>query len=94
MNQEHLSELEIQQFALDKSHCEKRITAHMASCDICSARAANYELMFSVVSVDPKPAFDFDLSAAVLARLPKTEPPVVGFYFLLIAVLGLIGVAS
>jgi len=71
MTGQHLSEIEIHQYVLDKSHCDKIILGHIASCDHCAAKAANYQLIFSGIKEAPSPVFDFDLSNLVLSRLPK-----------------------
>ena len=98
MNNEHLSEMEIQKFVFDKSDCGKHTIEHMALCDECLAKATDYQLMFSEIKHLPKPVFDFDLSGLVLKKVPKTQP--VGtqnfffFYFIVAITMGSIGVAG
>ncbi|MBS1600982.1 MAG: hypothetical protein JST75_22405 [Bacteroidetes bacterium] len=67
----HLLEMEIQEYALDKIHCRKDIADHIAVCEACRMKAANYELMFSVIKEEPKHSFDFDLASLVVEQLPK-----------------------
>jgi hypothetical protein len=98
MKAEHLSEMEIQQFALDKTGCEKHIADHMERCDECIAKAANYQLMFSGIKHQLKPAFDFDLTELVLTQIPETKPgfssSLFFFYFIVVITMGSIGIAG
>ena len=57
MNKDHLSEAEIQQYALGKAGLNT--IEHIDSCAFCEAKAANYRLIFSVMDELPQPAFDF-----------------------------------
>jgi len=70
MTTKHLSESEIQQYATDKMSCSAQITDHMRNCRSCRDEAATYEMIFSKIKQDSQPAFDFDLSALVMNRLP------------------------
>jgi hypothetical protein len=70
----HLTDDEVQQYAVDKSNCEKRIAEHIHLCEECRAKAEVYQLMITGIKQQPQPAFDFDLSAAVLKRLPASSP--------------------
>lgn len=72
MNTSHPSEREIQQFALDKSACSTALIAHIDDCAFCRAEGSTYQLLFSEIEQQPKPAFDFDLSALVLPQLPAS----------------------
>jgi hypothetical protein len=73
MTKEHLSETEIQQYALDKSCCGADIVEHMQSCASCQANAEAYLQLFSSLREQPKPSFSFDLSNLVLPRLVTNE---------------------
>jgi hypothetical protein len=94
MNNNHLSEAEIQQYALGKPSLQAQ--AHIAACAICAVEAANYRLIFSEMDKLPRPAFDFDVSGLVLGQLPQTETAPVSnerwFYLLIFAAFALIGV--
>jgi hypothetical protein len=92
MTTKHLSEQEIQQYALDKSGCDKNITGHVEVCKNCQANVEAYLQLFSAISEQRKPAFSFDLSALVLEQLPKPESKFSkdGFY---IYVLGFVALA-
>ena len=73
MKSVHLSEEEIQQYALDKSACDALITAHTSCCPECRARIANYEVLFSALKQAPQPSFDFNLAELVVTQLPKMK---------------------
>jgi hypothetical protein len=73
MNDRHLSDEDIQCFILDKAGCHPGILAHMQQCTHCSAKAEAYSHLFSAIKEQPKPIFDFDLSAAVLKKLSSEK---------------------
>ena len=70
MTTKHLLESEIQQYATDKMSCSKEITDHLMNCQTCRDEVIAYEMIFSKIKQDSQPAFDFDLSALVMNRLP------------------------
>ncbi|MBS1934289.1 MAG: hypothetical protein JST96_09850 [Bacteroidetes bacterium] len=94
----HPADADIQQFVLDNTVCEKHITAHIHSCEQCMAKAENYKLLFSEIEKQPKPVFDFDVSALVLPQLTVTEQARARNYFpayiLSCCFLGVIGIAG
>ena len=67
----HLTDDEVQQYVVDKQHCEVRIVEHIHSCELCSAKVEVYQLMIKGIKQQPQPAFDFDLSKMVLQQLPS-----------------------
>ncbi len=69
----HPSVKEIQQFAIDQSDCNTETIAHMKSCGECMMEVSNYRMVFSEMKQQPKPKFDFDLSAIVLPQLPVAK---------------------
>ena len=71
----HPSEKEIQQFAIDKSDCDTVAIVHIESCAKCLAEVSNYQLLFTGIGQQNKPAFDFDLSALVIPQLPSAKTP-------------------
>lgn len=73
MNTPHPSEMEIQQYAVDKSGCPASTIAHIDSCEHCRAEVKTYRLLFSEIKQQPKPVFDFNLSALVLPQLPASR---------------------
>jgi hypothetical protein len=70
----HLSDTEIQQFVLDRSHCESHIIDHIQLCDSCKAEADAYGLLFSGIDQQTAPAFDFDLQGLVLSKIERSKP--------------------
>jgi hypothetical protein len=69
MKQEHLSENELQQFALVQQETDHELAAHVHACAKCAAAISNYRAMFSALSAVEKPVFDFDIEKQVLAQL-------------------------
>ena len=70
----HLTDEELQQYAMDKPDGEEQIAAHIHICEDCKARVRIYQLMIAGIKQQPQPAFDFDLSTAVLKQLPTPQP--------------------
>ena len=70
MNTSHPSEKEIQDYAISKLPA---LTNHIQSCTRCKTAVENYQLLFSEIKNQPDPAFDFNLSALVLSKLPATN---------------------
>jgi hypothetical protein len=95
MKLNHLSEIQIQQYALDKTNCEADLIEHIWSCESCKARTANYRLLFIELKEQPKPVFDFNAADLVLAMLPKSKKAAVRnshwVYVLVFAAFGSIG---
>ena len=74
MTNNHLSEMDIQQYALNKPVADPAIVLHLQECEMCSSRVSAYALLFSAIKDVPKPAFDFDLAGLVLSQIPKSAP--------------------
>jgi len=74
MTNNHLSEMDIQQYALNKPVADPAIVLHLQECEMCSSRVSAYALLFSAIKDVPKPAFDFDLAGLVLSQIPKSGP--------------------
>lgn len=74
MVNKHLTDDEVQQYAIDKFKCKESIAGHIHFCEQCRAKVEVYQLLISGIKQQPGVAFDFDLSAAVLGQLsiPKT----------------------
>lgn len=70
----HLSDEEIQQYAMDRSKCKAEIIEHFYLCEECQNKVADYQFLFTAIKKQPKPSFDFDLSESVLSKLPQTKP--------------------
>jgi hypothetical protein len=73
MNNIHPYEMELQQYALDKSDSNPEVIAHIESCPDCQAEVSTYQMLFSELKAQPAAAFDFDLRELVLSKLPKTQ---------------------
>lgn len=70
MKPNHLLESEIQQYSLDRLHCDKQIIAHIQSCESCREMAETYGLIFTTIKDQKEPSFDFDLTEMVMQQLP------------------------
>jgi len=70
----HLSDFDIQQWVLDKANCEANIIDHIHECEHCKTKAETYQLLFSVIKEQPKPAFDFNLSEIILPQISPAQP--------------------
>jgi hypothetical protein len=69
MSGTHLSEESLQQYVLDRAACTQEEIGHFDACPDCQAAVAAYGVLGDVLKAQPAPAFDFDLTAAVIARL-------------------------
>ena len=80
----HLSAEELQQYALNRAECPAESILHVGTCPDCQADVAAYVLLMEGLGQQPKPAFDFDVAAAVMERLEMEQgvkpqlPPVPG----------------
>lgn len=94
MNSEHLSEAEIQNYALGTAGPDQ--AEHVDSCLICHSRVTNYSLIFSVMDELPEPVLDFDAAELVMSHLPQPTavrgPGERGVYLIACLVLTLLGV--
>ena len=68
----HLTDDEVQQYALDRGQCEKKIIEHIHLCEKCRAKVEVYQLMITSIKEQPQPVFDFDLSKMVLQQIPSS----------------------
>jgi hypothetical protein len=76
MSNEHASEMELQQYVLDKDGCSKGAVAHIELCEECQAGVAAYRLLFAEIGRQQRPAFDFDVSALLLPQVAVVPEPV------------------
>jgi hypothetical protein len=72
----HLTDNEVQQYVVDKQHCEVKIVAHIHLCEECRSKVEVYQLLITEIKQQSQPAFDFDLSKMVLQQLPSPVPKV------------------
>ena len=70
----HLTEPALQAAAESLALLPAPEATHLRGCRRCQGRVATYQHLFAAVARLPPPAFAFDLSASVLARLPKARP--------------------
>ena len=73
MKNEHINEMEIQQYVLDKDDCDAIIIEHINHCPKCKAEVDIYELLFAAIKEEPNPVFEFDIANLVLQQLPEKQ---------------------
>lgn len=88
----HLMDDEVQQYAVDKSNCEKRIAEHIHLCGECRSKVEVYQLLITGIKQQPQSTFDFDLSKMVLQQLPSPKTTIANDKAL-IWIFGLMGIA-
>ena len=69
----HLSDSDIQKFALHSNECDADILEHIQICEHCKSQVHAYGLIFSEIEEQSKPKFDFDLSELVLAKIEQPK---------------------
>ena len=69
----HLSEPALQA-AAEAAQLPAAEAAHLRGCPQCQRQVAAYRQLFAAVVQVPPPTFSFDLTAAVLAQLPRPQP--------------------
>jgi hypothetical protein len=70
----HLTERALQEAAESISLLPASQAAHLRDCGLCQGRVATYQHLFTAAAQLPPPAFEFDLTASVLAQLPRPRP--------------------
>src|SRR5678810_1233381 len=88
----HLTDDEVQQYAVNKSSCEKRMAEHIHLCEECRTKVEVYQLLITGIKQQPQPAFDFDLSKMVLQQLPSTKTTIANDKALVL-IFGFMGIA-
>ncbi|MRG48585.1 hypothetical protein GFS24_25940 [Chitinophaga sp. SYP-B3965] len=83
----HLTDMEIQEYVLDKATCSPDIVAHMKTCDTCREVAGAYEVLFVGMKAQEAAVFDFDVSALVLRELHRKERKPIPVFAMLISIL-------
>ena len=71
---QHLTDDEVQVYVVDKQNAEIRIVEHIHTCTACRAKVEVYLLLIRGIEQQPRPVFDFDLSATILKQLPAPQP--------------------
>ncbi len=74
MTSSHLSERALQEAADSAAQLPAPEAAHLRSCSVCQREVAAYRQLFAAAAQVPPLSFSFDLTAAVLAQLPRPKP--------------------
>lgn len=74
MTSPHLAERTLQEAAESASLLPPPQAAHLRGCGLCQGRVATYQHLFAAAAKLPPPAFEFDLTASILAQLPRPRP--------------------
>ena len=74
MTNSHLSEPDLQAAAEAAALLPAAQVAHLRGCAQCQSQVATYQQLFAAAAQLPAPAFDFDLTASILAQLPTARP--------------------
>jgi hypothetical protein len=69
----HLTDDEVQQYVIDKQHCEMKIVDHMHLCGECKSKAEIYRALVTGIKQQPQPAFNFDVSKLVVQQLHSSK---------------------
>lgn len=70
MSTTHLTEEEIQQYALDDTAISISEAEHIHSCEQCKEKTSAYRLLFSGLQQQPQASFNFKLEELVMSQLP------------------------
>ncbi len=70
----HLTERALQEAAESAFWLPPPQGAHLRDCRWCQGRVATYQQLFTAAAHLPPPVFGFDLTASVLAKLPRSQP--------------------
>lgn len=70
MKQEHLSDDELQQLALEQEVPGQQWEAHIQQCAKCATAIADYRAMFAALSAMEKPVLNLDMERQILSKLP------------------------
>jgi hypothetical protein len=76
MTTPHLTEEQVQRYALMDSEADPLVKKHLHACKQCKESVETYRFLFEGLQRQAQPAFDFDLAALVIAELPSpvTQP--------------------
>ena len=74
MTSPHLSERALQEAAESSTPLPAPQATHLRGCRLCQGRVATYQHLLTAVAHLPQPTFSFDLTASVLAQLPRAKP--------------------
>lgn len=69
MKERHLTDLEVQLFAMGEPGQDPAIVQHIAACSGCRLKVNDYQLLFAGLKDQEAPVFDFDLARLVIHQL-------------------------
>ena len=81
----HLDENTIQQYAITGFLASEEQTQHFLHCNHCRGKAAAYRDVLAGIKGQPEPAFNFDLPALVMQKIPAKKAAVPWRVVLMIA---------
>ncbi|GAB2982530.1 hypothetical protein GCM10027049_18980 [Mucilaginibacter puniceus] len=68
----HLSDTDIQNYALQDSECTAAIVTHIEQCAYCQQKAKQYKMLFEKINTQEPSMFEFDVAKLVLPQLKQT----------------------
>lgn len=71
----HVTDIELQHYITEPEVTNRIWAVHIKACPYCSARAANYSVLFKALGQTAQPVFDFDLDGQVMSALPVKKTP-------------------
>lgn len=74
MKDNHLNDVEIQQFLFQENQLSSDISDHIQQCAECRNKTEQYKLIFNLVRVQEKPVFDFKLEELVMQKIHLGKP--------------------
>ena len=74
MKSTHLTDEEIQLYALDRDAADATMTTHIHGCRQCKEKAETYRLLVASLRGQPDESFDFSLTELVMQQLPAPTP--------------------
>lgn len=94
MRTSHLSELEIQQYALRELDCVEAIEEHIKLCEKCRSQVQTYATLFSAIVWQDKPVLD--ISEIVMRQIskPKVRNAFQGMLFYCICIVSVVVLGS
>ena len=70
---QHLSEENLQIFAIGQQIPDRKLMQHIENCSSCRKQIASYQQLYTGIKEQPVSEFDFDLATAVLSNLPPVK---------------------
>ena len=69
MNEAHVTEASLQEYAYDPDSCDPAVALHIQSCQQCLAAANNYRMLYNSTASLPDAFFCFDAEKLVLSKI-------------------------